>query len=534
MHGGNSRGEPRPEGNTAVNCDLTVGKPQKVLLFYILPLLGSALFQQFYTLADTIIAGKFAGQTALTAIGASNSIVNILMAVALGANAGCAVLVSRYFGAKEHAKVRSAITTALLSFFVLSCVLLLAGVLSCEPVLQALKTPEAAMEDSVTYLNIYYYGLPFLILYNLGTGIFSALGDSKTPFLFLVASSLANIFLDWVMVKPWGVAGVAWATFLAQGAACILTLFFVYRRLKGFVNEEKAPLFSGTLLKTLLLLSIPVILQNSFVSVGNLVIQVRINELANAEGIGITSGFTSGFKLLVFSTTCFNACATGLTNYVSQNFGANKFHRIRQGFLWGLVISTALTACFVAVSMLAATPLVSLFMPGGEQDTALALQTGVEYIRLTAPFFFVVNVKIMADATVRGCNGNVGFMVSTFSDLILRVVFVFLLTPFMGFTGVGWAWDIGWVLGTAIALAFYFAIPCLKKRNLSPALKSATLKSTTRTTACSPPPSEHLPLVPQGSVRRSFSFCRDVMLPSLPRAAPTAARRPVPASPNTS
>src|SRR5699024_2804526 len=113
--------------------------------------------------------------------------------------------------------------TALLSFFVLSCVLLLAGVLSCEPVLQALKTPEAAMEDSVTYLNIYYYGLPFLILYNLGTGIFSALGDSKTPFLFLVASSLANIFLDWVMVKPWGVAGVAWATFLAQGAACILT-----------------------------------------------------------------------------------------------------------------------------------------------------------------------------------------------------------------------------------------------------------------------------------------------------------------------
>ena len=232
------------------------------------------------------------------------------------------------------------------------------------------------------------------------------------------------------------------------------------------MGEEKAPLFSGTLLKTLLLLSIPVILQNSFVSVGNLVIQVRINELANAEGIGITSGFTSGFKLLVFSTTCFNACATGLTNYVSQNFGANKFHRIRQGFLWGLVISTALTACFVAVSMLAATPLVSLFMPGGEQDTALALQTGVEYIRLTAPFFFVVNVKIMADATVRGCNGNVGFMVSTFSDLILRVVFVFLLTPFMGFTGVGWAWDIGWVLGTAIALAFYFAIPCLRKRNL--------------------------------------------------------------------
>ena len=189
-----------------MNTDLTVGKPWKVLLKYILPLFGSAVFQQLYTLADTVIAGKFAGQTALTAIGASNAIVNILMAVALGANAGCAVLASRYFGAKENAKVKSVVYTALIAFSLLSVVLLAAGVLSCRPLLSVLKTPEWAMEESVTYLNIYYFGLPFLILYNLGTGVFSALGDSRTPFLFLVFSSVSNILLDYIMVRPCGVA----------------------------------------------------------------------------------------------------------------------------------------------------------------------------------------------------------------------------------------------------------------------------------------------------------------------------------------
>ena len=148
-----------------MNTDLTAGTPWKILLKYILPLFGSAVFQQLYTLADTVIAGRFAGQTALTAIGASNAIVNILMATALGANAGCAVLASRYFGAKDNRKVKSVVFTALIAFSVLSGVLLVAGVLSCRAILSALNTPSWAMTESVTYLNIYYFGLPFLILF---------------------------------------------------------------------------------------------------------------------------------------------------------------------------------------------------------------------------------------------------------------------------------------------------------------------------------------------------------------------------------
>ena len=444
------------------NTDLTVGKPFKVLLLYILPLFGSAVFQQLYTLADTIIAGKFAGATALTAIGASNSIVNILMAIALGANAGCAVLASRLFGAKNNSGVKTAVFTALISFTVLAVVLLVVGVVSCEPLLSALKTPEEALDESVTYLNIYYYGLPFLILYNLGTGIFSALGDSRTPFIFLVISSVSNIVLDIVMVRPWGVAGVAWATFIAQGAACILTLIFVFLRLRKLPSDEKPRAFVPSVLKTLLILALPVMLQNSFVSVGNLVIQIRINELANVQGLGITAGFTAGVKLIVFCTTCFCTCANGLTNFVSQCYGAGKYARIQEGFKAALVISTIMTAVFVAVCEIFPRQLVELFM-SADGDIALAVDSGSQYVAIVAPFFLIVNVKVVADDAVRGSGGNLGFTISTFTDLILRVALVFILTIPLGFAGVGWAWAIGWTLGAFVALAFYFNIPCLKK-----------------------------------------------------------------------
>lgn len=451
----------------SMNADLTIGTPWKVLLKYALPLFGGAVFQQLYTLADTIIAGRFAGQTALTAIGASNSIVNILMAFALGANAGCAVLAARYFGQKDNAKVKTTIYTALIAFAVFSAVLLVAGVLTCRVTLQALKTPGEAMEESVTYLNIYYYGLPSLMLYNLGTGIFSALGDSKTPFLFLVFSSVTNIVLDYYMVQPWGVAGVAWATFIAQGAACVLTLIFVFLRARKLqISADIRPaVFSRSFLKTLILLSLPVILQNSFVSIGNLFIQVRINELAEAQGIGITSGFAAGFKVIVFGVTCLCVYANGLTNYSSQNYGAHKFRRIKSGFYASLIISTLLAALFAVGFLLFSKPLISLFM-SAEEDYTLALRSGIQYVTTIAPFYFIVNIKINADAVVRGCNGNLGFTVSTFSDLILRVVFVFVLTSFLGFAGVGWAWALGWSLGMVIGTCFYLFIPCLKKKNM--------------------------------------------------------------------
>ena len=450
-----------------MTTDLTVGKPWKVLLKYILPLLGSALFQQLYTLADTIIAGKMSGsETALTAIGASTSIVNILMAIALGANAGCAVLCARYFGAKENTKVKSAVYTALIAFSVLSAVLLGVGLASCRPLLAAMGTPAEALEESVVYLNIYYLGVPFLILYNLGTGIFSALGDSRTPFLFLVSSSVANVVLDYFMVQPWGVAGVAWATFIAQGAACILTLVLVLRRIVRLSSAEKTARVFRRAFKA----------RPSARAARRLTEQFHFRRQPLCAGCASTSSppsrasasrtaLTAGFKIIVFYTTCMSNCAAGLTNYVSQNYGAHRLHRIRRGFGAALVINSVIAVVFTAAFEVFAEPLIGIFMQEGE-NSAFAVEMGALFVRIVAPFFLIVNLKTDADSVVRGCNGNLGFMISTFSDLILRVAFVFILTIPFGFAGVGWAWAAGWVLGTVVALAFYFTIPVFRKKNV--------------------------------------------------------------------
>ena len=449
------------------NADLSVGTPWKILLAYTLPLLGSAIFQQIYTIADTVIAGKFAGESALAAVGASMSIVNILMAVALGANAGCAVLTARYFGAKDTKNTLSCILSSFIGFFTMSVVLMGIGFLTSEPILRALKTPESVMQESVLYLNIYIAGLPSLILYNLATGVYSALGDSRTPFFFLVSSSLANILLDYIFtaICKWGVSGVAWATFLTQSIACVLTLVFLFLRLKKTHSDYKReakentyekPAFSFRLLGAICIAALPVVLQNGFVSLGNLFIQ----SIINGYGESAMAGFTAAFKILIFCTTCFCTLGTGLTNYASQNLGAGEIKRIKTGFYSELVISSVVALLLTAAAILMRGTLVGLFL---EENSTVAMKFGKDFILIAAPFFIVVNLKIAADSTVRGCGGNAGFMISTFADLILRVAFAFILSPSFAMTGVFWSWPIGWVIGTIIALIFYFNIPIFKK-----------------------------------------------------------------------
>ena len=432
-----------------MNADLTINKPWKVLLKYTLPLLGGAIFQQLYTLADTIIAGRFAGQAALTAIGASNAIVNILMAFALGANAGCAVLAARYFGKKDNADVKTTIYTALIAFAVFSIVLMGAGVVTCRLTLDALKTPQEAMNESVTYLNIYYYGLPFLMLYNLGTGIFSALGDSKTPFLFLVFSSVTNIVLDYFMVQPWGVAGVAWATFIAQGCAGVLAFLLLLRRVRSFDTGGHFLLFSPEMLRRLTNYAIPSIAQQSFVSVGNVIIQYYVNLC----GATVIAGFSAATKVNMFALTCCMSFASGLSSYVAQNIGARKLDRIGPGLKAGATFAIALAVIFMAVYLLFADFLISLFIPAGSSSGVI--DVGRQYLFVVTPFYIIVCIKFVCDSVLRGAGAMRPFMITTFSDLIIRVVLSIVLFHVWRELGIWLSWPIGWFLGSGLSVWFY-------------------------------------------------------------------------------
>ena len=199
-----------------MNKDLTQGDPQKVLWAFCMPMFGSILFQQLYNIADSLVAGKFIGENALAAVGNSYNITLVFIAFAFGCNIGCSVIVSQLFGARDYRSMKSSVYTTLIAGGALCAALLAAGLLSCDTLLQLMKTQPEIMADSSLYLRIYIWGLPFLFFYNIATGIFSALGDSKTPFLFLAVSSSANILVDILFVKGFlmGIAGVAWATFI--------------------------------------------------------------------------------------------------------------------------------------------------------------------------------------------------------------------------------------------------------------------------------------------------------------------------------
>ena len=438
-----------------MNKDLTTGKPASVLWRFCLPLFGSILFQQLYNIADSWVAGRFVSQNALAAVGNSYEITLIFIAFAFGCNIGCSVIVSQLFGARDYDNMKTAVNTAMISSGVLCLVLMLVGIFGCNSLLQLIHTPEEVLADSALYLDIYVWGLPFVFFYNISTGIFSALGDSKTPFLFLAVSSLANIGMDILFVTAFkmGVAGVAWATFLCQGVSCVLALTTVALRLKKIPGSGKSQLFSFPLLRRLTVIAVPSILQQSFISVGNILIQSVINGF----GTDVMAGYSAAVKLNNLVITSFTTLGNGVSNYAAQNLGAQKLDRIQEGFRAALKLVWILCLPLAALYLTWGRGLMGFFL---DNPTELALKTGIAFLQILAPFYFVVSAKLVADGILRGAGLMKQFMVATFTDLILRVVLAFVLSSTaLGATGIWCAWPIGWTVATVISILFYRAGP---------------------------------------------------------------------------
>ena len=433
-----------------MNKDLTVGNPTSVLWKFCLPLFGSIIFQQLYNIADSFVAGKFIGENALAAVGNSYEITLIFIAFAFGCNIGCSVIVSQLFGAKKLGEMKTAVYTTFVASAVLCAALMAGGTLFCDSLLHLINTPENVFADSRLYLDIYILGLPFVFFYNVATGIFSALGDSKTPFIFLAASSTSNIFMDILFVTAFkmGVAGVAWATFLCQGVSCVLAVWFVLRRLKGVETDEKSHIFSFPIFCRIAVIAIPSILQQSFISVGNIVIQGVINSF----GSSVMAGYSASVKLNNLVITSLTTLGNGISNFTAQNIGANKMERVRQGFAAGLRLVWMLCLPLVALYLLGGRALVNIFM---NEPSAEAMDTGVQFLRILSPFYFVVSTKLVSDGVLRGAGLMKEFMVATFTDLILRVGLAIGLAKVLGVVGIWCAWPIGWSIATVMSVIFY-------------------------------------------------------------------------------
>ncbi len=433
--------------------DMTEGSPSKILWAFSLPMLFSVIFQQLYNVVDSVVAGQFVGVDALAAVGASYPITMIFMAVATGCNIGCSVVISQLFGSKNYSRMKTAVFTSIFSVIAVSVLLSGAGFLLCSKLMRLLNTPHNIFADSELYLNIYIAGLIFLFLYNICTGIFTALGDSKTPLYFLIASSVGNIIMDLVFVICFhmGVGGVAWATFLCQGIAAALALIALIRRLKQIPVNEPYPLFSGAMLGRIGLMAVPSILQQSFISVGNLLIQ----GLVNSYGSVVIAGYSAAIKLNTFALTGFNTLCNGLSNFTAQNIGAGQIERVKKGFRAGVRMAMCVVVPFVVLFFFFSAPMVGVFLDSDANPDVIAV--GSQFLKIVAPFYFVISVKLMADGVLRGAGSMAAFMVATFTDLILRVVLAFALSGQFHTPASIWAsWPIGWTVAAVLSCLFYW------------------------------------------------------------------------------
>ena len=443
-----------------MNKDLTVGNPQTVLWKFCMPLFGSIIFQQLYNIADSLVAGKFIGENALAAVGNSYEITLIFIAFAFGCNMGCSVVVSKLFGARNYKEMKTAVYTACIFSGFVCILLMLIGITGSGLLLRLIRTPEEVFADSKLYLDIYAWGLPFVFFYNIATGIFSALGDSKTPFYFLAVSSLSNIAVDIWFVKAFhmGVAGVAWATFLCQGISCILAMIVVFKRLAKIEEKEKAPLFDLQLLKQIVVIAIPSTLQQSFISIGNILIQ----SIINGFGAPVMAGYSAAVKLNNLVITSFTTLGNGISNYTAQNLGARKLDRVKQGFGVGIKLVWMLSLPLFLLYFFGGNIVLKLFM---DAPTKLAMQTGITYLKILSPFYFVVSAKLVADGILRGSGMMKKFMIATFTDLILRVLLAFCFSrTALGATGIWCAWPIGWCVAAVLSIGFYYNGPWKRKK----------------------------------------------------------------------
>ena len=444
--------------------DMTKGAVTPILLKFSLPLLVSVIFQQLYNISDSMIAGRLINNDALAAIGASYPITMIFLAIGTGMNIGCSVVISTLFGAKDYKQMKTAVYTSLISTFALSAVLTVAGYFTSGVFLRVLGTDALIFSDSQKYLNIYVFGLVFLFIYNSCTGIFTALGDGNTPLYFLIGSSLGNIAVDllFVGVFKMGVAGTAWATFLCQGVCSILAFIVLIRRISR-IKSEKFRFFELRTLGKIASLSIPSILQQSFVSVGQLFIQ----KLVNSCGTDVVAGYASAIKLNTFAITSFSAVGNSVSSFTAQNIGAVEYPRVKKGFRVGALLTVAIAAVFTLCYIVFSNGLIYLFMDKTKGDTAAAAEAGKHFLQVVSPFYFAVALKLSADSVLRGGRRVIAFMVTTFSDLILRVMFAFILKPHFGATGIWLSWPVGWTVSGIISLSLYIVFIrkiCPKKK----------------------------------------------------------------------
>ncbi len=427
------------------------GSPGAGLFLFALPMILGNLFQQFYNMTDSIIVGRFVGEDALAAVGASYSLTNVFVMIAIGGGIGASVITSQYLGAGRFDRMKTSVYTALLTFLGVGIFLGVFGFVMNRQILIWLNTPENILAAAGTYLGIYFLGMPFLFMYNILSSMFNALGDSKTPLALLIFSSVLNVALDLWFVISFGmaVAGVAIATVIAQGLAAVLSFLLLMHRLSGFETEGKLSKYDTGILASMVRIAIPSIVQQSIVSIGMLLVQ----SVVNSFGSSVLAGYSAGTRIESICIVPMISTGNAVSTFTAQNMGAEKPERVRAGYRagWGIVAGFGVLILLILSAF--GRPIIGAFLDTGGEG--LAFETGYGYLSFLKFFFVCIGLKAISDGVLRGAGDVVVFTCANLINLTIRVAGAFLLAPVIGVAAVWYAVPAGWTVNFLISFVRY-------------------------------------------------------------------------------
>lgn len=431
--------------------NMVTDSPGRALLLFALPMILGNLFQQFYNIIDSVVVGRFVGEEALASVGASYSITNVFIAIAVGGGIGSSVVVSQFLGAKQTGNMKTAISTTLINFLSIGVILGGLGLLFNHRILSFMNTPENVFHEASVYLGIYFIGLPFLFMYNVQASVFQALGDSKTPLYLLVFSSLLNVVLDLLFVTQFfmGVAGVAIATLIAQGLSAVLSFLILIKRLKEYETTEPFRLYDWNMMLHMMRVAIPSTLQQSIVHIGMLLVQ----SVVNGFGSAVMAGFAAGTRIESICIVPMLALGNAMSTYTAQNIGAGKKDRVKVGYRYCYLMAGVFAVIICVIMEIWGDLFIRSFLNEGSADTAF--QTGMSYVRFISFFYICIGCKATTDGLLRGAGDVVVFTVANLVNLAIRVSVAAVFAPIIGVQAVWFAVPMGWTANYIISFIRY-------------------------------------------------------------------------------
>ena len=433
---------------------LIIGSPFKTLLLFSLPMILSVTLQQFYNICDSMIAGKMISDNALSAVSATYPITVVYLAIAVGFGVGANIITARFIGQRNYKNAISSIYTSIIAIIILALIIGGLGLALLKPLLIMLNVNnQVYYDEAFIYLFYYTLGILFLFIYNVSTSLFQSIGNSRIPLYLLIFSTALNILLDiWCVNLGMGIRGIALATFISQGIASIVSLMILLIYSKKLFNE-KGKLFDKRILKTILPIAIPSIIQGSIISIGGVFIQ----SLINSFGPNVTAGYGAAYKIVYVVVNIYTVMSNAIATFTSQNAGASKYDRIKKGFYSGLLICGIITVLATIIFMTLPKPLLSIF--GNESSSEDVVIVGKRFIYCVAPFYIFLCIKIPCDGVLKGSKDMKSFMIATFLDLFIRVFLSYLLGNVLPdkykLYGIFLSWPIGWALGMSISVFAY-------------------------------------------------------------------------------